>query len=170
MLEGPPIHSAQRRLSRRRHVQAGNVPSINGTWIVAAKSSKGETAWRFIVKQTGRDVSATILRVDGDTGTLTGSYRDGRFVLSHFSGARPLLLEVTPGADGTLTLKQNGQTELLAAREGAGTCGSAIGAPTDPAYHTTIKNPAEPFRFTFPDLNGRIVATPMRSLPPKWCS
>ena len=70
-------------------------------------------------KQTGAQVSATILRVDGDTGTLTGSYRDGRFVLSHFSGARPLLLEVTPAADGTLRFKQNGKTELVAAREGA---------------------------------------------------
>jgi hypothetical protein len=29
-------------------------------------------------------VSAAILRVDGDTGALTGSFRDGKFVLSHF--------------------------------------------------------------------------------------
>ncbi len=136
---------------------AANAPSIDGTWIVSAKSTKGETAWRFIAKQSGADVAATILRVDGDTGTLTGSYRDGRFVLSHFSGARPLLLEVTPAADGTLTLKQNGQTELVAAREGAARA-KAIGAPTDPAYHTSVKDPSEPFRFSFPDLQGRTVS------------
>ena len=32
---------------------------------------------------------AAILRVDGDTGALTGSYKDGKFLLGHFSGARP---------------------------------------------------------------------------------
>jgi thiol-disulfide isomerase/thioredoxin len=137
--------------------RAANVPSIDGTWIVSAKSNKGETAWRFLARQKGADVSATILRVDGDTGTLTGSYRDGRFVLSHFSGARPLLLEVTPAADGTITLRQNGTTELVAAREGAVRAAS-IGTPTDPAYHTTVKDPTGPFTFAFPDLNGRIVS------------
>lgn len=133
-----------------------NAPSIDGTWIVTAKSNKGETAWRFIAKQKGANVSATILRVDGDTGTLTGSYRDGRYVLSHFSGARPLLLEVTPAADGTIALKQNGQTELTGARENAPRA-AAIGTPTDPAEHTTVKDPSEPFRFSFPDLQGKIV-------------
>jgi thiol-disulfide isomerase/thioredoxin len=135
---------------------AANAPSIAGTWIVSAKSNKGETAWRFIARQNGAEVSATILRVDGDTGTLTGSYRDGRFVLSHFSGARPLLLEVTPGDDGTLKLKQNGQTELVAAKEGAARA-AALGAPTDPAEHTRMKNPNDRFQFSFPDLDGRIV-------------
>jgi thiol-disulfide isomerase/thioredoxin len=136
---------------------AANPPSIAGTWIVATKSSKGETAWRFIANQNGAEVSATILRVDGDTGTLTGSYRDGRYVLSHFSGARPLLLEVTPVADGTLRLKQNGQTELVAARADA-PAAKDLGVPTDPALHTSVKDPGEPFRFSFPDLEGRTVS------------
>ena len=137
---------------------AVDAPSIDGTWIVGAKSNKGETAWRFIVKQTGAAVSATILRVDGDTGTLSGSYRDGRFVLSHFSGARPLLLEVTPGPDGTLTLRQNPKTELVAVRAETDRA-REIGEPTDPALHTRVKDPSEPFRFSFPDLTGNIVSS-----------
>jgi thiol-disulfide isomerase/thioredoxin len=136
---------------------AENAPSIDGTWIVTAKSNKGETAWRFIAKQKGAEVSATILRVDGDTGTLTGTFRDGRYVLGHFSGARPLRLEVRPAADGTIALKQNGDAELLAVRENAPRA-AAIGAPTDPAEHTSVKDPSEPFRFSFPDLQGRIVS------------
>ena len=152
---GPlPVRAVRVRQTVAATVKA---PSIDGTWIVQAKSSKGETAWRFIAKQKGAQVSATILRVDGDTGTLTGSYRDGRFVLSHFSGARPLLLEVTPAADGTIVLKQNGKTELAAARENA-PAAATIGAPTDPAYHTSVKNPAEPLRFSFPDLQGKVVS------------
>ncbi|HXG88883.1 MAG TPA: TlpA disulfide reductase family protein [Vicinamibacterales bacterium] len=134
-----------------------NAPLIDGTWIVTAKSNKGEAAWRFIARQNGGEVSATILRVDGDTGTLTGAYRDGRFILSHFSGARPLLLEVTPGPDGTLLLKQNGQPALLAARE-HGARAKAIGRPTDPGQHTRVADRSEPFRFNFPDLDGRRIS------------
>ena len=131
-----------------------DVPSIDGTWITSANSRKGEEAWRFIARQTGPSVEATILRVDGDTGTLNGSFRDGRFVLSHFSGARPLLLEVTPQEDGTLLLELNKKTELRAARADS----AAIGAPTDSGRHTRVKDPSEPLRFSFPDLEGRIVS------------
>jgi thiol-disulfide isomerase/thioredoxin len=138
-------------------VTAASVPSIAGTWIVSARSTKGESAWRFLARQTGARVDATILRVDGDTGTLTGTYRDGRFLLSHFSGARPLLLEVTPRADGTLSLRQNGQIELEAARAEA-PAAAALGTPTDPALHTRMKDPSERFRFAFPDLQGRLVS------------
>lgn len=132
-------------------------PAIDGTWIVEAKSNKGEAAWRFIARQRGAEVEATILRVDGDTGTLTGGWRDGRYVLSHFSGARPLVLEVKPLADGTITLSQNGQAELAAARESESAIAS-IGTPTDPGMHTRMKDPSEPFRFSFPDLQGRVVS------------
>src|SRR5262249_13637129 len=59
------------------------IPSIAGLWNVQVKSSKGESAWQLIVRQSGPEVSAAILRIDGDTGTLTGRYHDGKFVLSH---------------------------------------------------------------------------------------
>src|ERR1035438_9885 len=52
-------------------------PAIAGLWEVGVKSPKGESAWRFIVRQSGPEVSAAILRVDGDTGTLEGTWRDG---------------------------------------------------------------------------------------------
>jgi peroxiredoxin len=136
---------------------AGAGPAIDGTWVVQAKSNKGETAWRFIARQHDGDVEATILRVDGDTGTLIGGWRGDRFVLSHFSGARPLRLEVVPQADGTLTLSQNGQPALTAARESEARA-AAIGTPTNPAHHTRMKDPNEPFRFSFPDIQGQIVS------------
>ena len=79
---------------------SGKVPNIDGQWEIEVESPKGEHAWRLIVKQSGAEVSAAILRVDGDTGTLTGTYRDGKFLLSHFSGARPDVLELVPQEDG----------------------------------------------------------------------
>src|SRR5580658_6347178 len=63
---------------------SGPAPSIAGLWDVEdVHSAKGEKAWHLIVQQHGAEVSAAILRVDGDTGLLTGSYQDGKFVLSH---------------------------------------------------------------------------------------
>jgi thiol-disulfide isomerase/thioredoxin len=140
-----------------RAAQAG-APRIDGVWTIPTKSNKGEEAWRFIARQTGADVSAAILRVDGDTGTLSGSFRDGRFVLSHFSGARPLLLEVTLTADGTLEILQNKQTRMTALRADDARA-AALPSPTDPSKHTRAVDPSQVLEVTFPDLDGNLVST-----------
>jgi thiol-disulfide isomerase/thioredoxin len=154
------------------------VPPIAGLWnIQVGKSSKGEAAWQLIVRQAGAEVSAAILRVDGDTGTLTGSYRDGMFVLSHFSGARPLRLELTPNGDGTLALVQN-KDNPLTALPAAQALAKGLPQPSDPSRFTSVKDPTEPFRFSFPALDGRLVSNTdekfrgkvvMVSISGSWC-
>jgi thiol-disulfide isomerase/thioredoxin len=134
------------------------IPAIAGLWNVqVGKSSKGEAAWQLIVRQSGAEASAAILRVDGDTGTLTGTYRDGKFVLSHFSGARPLRLELTPAADGTLSVVQNKDNPFTALRADQARA-KGLPQPSDPSRFTSVKDPTEPFRFSFPDLSGRMVS------------
>jgi thiol-disulfide isomerase/thioredoxin len=134
------------------------IPTIAGLWnIQVGKSSKGEAAWQLMVRQSGAEVSAAILRVDGDTGTLTGTYRDGKFVLSHFSGARPLRLELTPASDGTLSVVQNKDNPFTAVRADQARA-KGLPQPSDPSRFTSVKDPTEPFRFSFPDLNGRTVS------------
>ena len=136
------------------------IPSIAGLWnIQVGKSSKGEAAWQLIVRQSGPEASATILRVDGDTGTLTGTYRDGMFVLSHFSGMRPLRLELTPSADGSLAVVQNQNKDntLIAIRSDQALA-RGLPQPTDPSRFTSVKDPTEPLRFSFPGLDGKIVS------------
>ena len=135
----------------------GEVPSIAGMWIIPAESSKGEKAWRFIVRQTGPDVSAAILRIDGDTGAITGTYKDGKFVLSHFDSARPMLLEVTLQKDGTLALLENQKTQRVAVRSEEARA-KGLPEPTDPMKHTSVKDPTEAYQFRFPDLNGKLVS------------
>jgi thiol-disulfide isomerase/thioredoxin len=137
-----------------RRIQA---PSIDGMWQIQVQSPKGESAWKLIVRQKGVFVSAAILRIDGDTGTLTGRYKDGKFVLSHFSGARPSLLEVTLQDDGTLDIVQNGKNKYVAYRPEAARA-KGLGEPTDPSQHTRMGNVAEPLRFSFADLNGKVVS------------
>jgi len=104
--------SAQYGFQATRHVDtaaaATNAPSIAGTWIVPldAPSSKGEKAFRLVVQQHGVEVAASILRIDGDTGAYSGSFKDGKWVLSHFDGGRPGIITVTPAQDGTLRVVQ----------------------------------------------------------------
>src|SRR5688572_20434749 len=135
------------------------VPGIDGLWqIGGVGSNKGESAWRFIVRQSGAEVTAAILRVDGDTGALAGTFRDGKFVVSHFSGARPLVLELTPQKDGTLEILRNRTEKLIAVKDTEAKL-KGVAEPTDPSRHSSVKNPTEPFKFSFPDINGKIVSS-----------
>jgi len=145
-----------------RHVPvtatATNAPKIDGLWEIPYESSKGEKAWRFIVRQNGADVSAAILRVDGDTGALTGRWQGDKFLLSHFDGSRPYRVEVTPKDDGTLAILQTSggkPNDLIALRpEAARAKGNA--EPANFTAHTTMRDPNEVFTFSFPDVNGKV--------------
>jgi len=137
-------------------------PDIHGIWYIENVNStkKGEKAWSLVVEQKGPEMSAAILRVDGDTGTLTGGYKDGKFVLSHFSGARPSQMFITPQSDGTLAVDLSGQHHegsMIAYRPEEAQA-KGLAEPTDADHHTGVKDPSKPFTFSFPDLNGRIVS------------
>jgi thiol-disulfide isomerase/thioredoxin len=101
---------------------AVDVPSIAGSWIIPldSPSPKGEKAFRFIAQQNGADVAASILRVDGDTGAYSGTFKDGKWVLSHFDGSRPGVIEVSLAKDGTLEIFQTtARPRPAAAQDGA---------------------------------------------------
>ena len=137
----------------------GPVPTIAGEWRIPlqTRSNKGEQSWRMVVRQSGGQVSAAIMRVDGDSGTLSGVYKNGKFLLSHFSGARPTILEVSLAADGSLRLVLDASPPMIAVRP-TDARAKAAPAPTDPKHYTTVRNPSEKFRFSFPDLDGKIVS------------
>jgi len=135
---------------------ATTVPDIAGLWDIEAKSGKGESAWRLIIRQSGTETSAVIMRVDGDSGTLTGSYRDGKFILSHFSGARPSLLEIIIKPDHTLAITQNATNKYIALRSSEARA-KGLPEPADPSRWTSVKDPSEPLHFSAKDLNGNVV-------------
>jgi thiol-disulfide isomerase/thioredoxin len=117
-----------------------DVPSIAGSWEIPldSPSSKGEKAFRFVVQQNGPDVAASILRVDGDTGAYSGTYKDGKWVLSHYDGSRPGVIEVSPAKEGTLEILQfTGPPTKAATQDGA----------TPATYQAVSSNPStEPYR------------------------
>jgi thiol-disulfide isomerase/thioredoxin len=160
-----PLPIVARRAAARSAVRASpgdTVPDIAGLWIIPTESRKaGEKAWRFIARQSGAQVSAAILRVDGDSGALTGTWQDGSVVLSHFDGARPALLDLTPAPGGTLRLVMHGADGVdrtLTAYRPRDAARAGLPDAADPTRHTGMENAGEPFRFRFPDLQGHVVA------------
>jgi thiol-disulfide isomerase/thioredoxin len=169
-----------------RHIETAaadvNAPSIAGTWIIPldAPSSKGEKAFRLIAQQQGAEVSASILRIDGDTGSYTGTFKDGKWVLSHFDGGRPGVITVTPAADGTLSVDQNNRprpqqaassnpygsdatpdgryAKVLTAYRQDVAVAKGLPAPEDFLDHTKVRDPNEKFTFNFPDTNGKLTS------------
>jgi thiol-disulfide isomerase/thioredoxin len=113
------------------------------------------------VRQHRSQVSAAILRVDGDTGVLTGHYQDGQFVLSHFDGGRPLRVTIVPRQDGELDVMLRGPhapSQTLTAVRPAEARAKGLPSPSVFTGHTTMKNSSEPLRFSFPDLSGTLVS------------
>jgi thiol-disulfide isomerase/thioredoxin len=164
---------------------SASAPKVAGSWVVPlpAPSAKGEKAFRFIIEQHGGEIAASILRVDGDTGSYTGSFKDGKWVLSHFDGSRPGVITVIPNADGTLEIDQRANRPPAA--QPVSNTASAYGAdenspngrnaaklvayradvalakglpqPEDYETHTTARDAHEKFTFRFPDDNGKLV-------------
>ncbi len=176
-----------------RHVEppaTENAPAISGSWEIPLESpsSKGEKAYRFIVQQNGPDVAASILRVDGDTGAYSGRYQNGRWILSHFDGHRPGVIEVSATKDGALEIVAHNEAFKRALEGndsdkkdgGSGSSGyteqryegtakyiayrSAVarakGFPEPENYetHTTARDANEKFTFKFPDADGKLVS------------
>lgn len=139
-----------------------SVPNIDGVWEVARETPKGEKAWRVIVQQKGADITTTILRVDGDTGALTGSWQpaSGKFVTSHFDGARPGLMTLTPKPNGSLAVELNTGNrngDLIAYRPEVARA-KGLPEPSNYQTHTTVRDPNEVFTFSFADTKGAIVS------------
>jgi hypothetical protein len=150
------------RVATSKTVTPEKAPDIAGLWIAPAQSEKaGENAWRLIVSQSGVQFAVAILRVDGDTGALTGTWSNGKVLLSHFDGARPSVIELSPAADGTLHLlirSRSGADVTLTAYRSRQARSEGLPEAADPTLHTKVRDPQQPFQFSFPDLNGHTVS------------
>ncbi|MBI3666067.1 MAG: TlpA family protein disulfide reductase [Acidobacteria bacterium] len=136
---------------------AAPAASIGGEWLLNTDVTGRPNVWRFLVRQSGAEVTGAILRLDGDTGTLSGKFQDGKLVMSHFSGARPALLEATLTPAGTLEGTLNRKVKFTGARA-AEAHAKGLPQPADPSRFTSIKDPSESLRYSFPDLDGRTVS------------
>jgi thiol-disulfide isomerase/thioredoxin len=160
-LVGPYVNRRSKRSQQvRMHrvqpapVEAETAPDVGGSWEMRRVEGEGRTArdtltWDLSLRQSGADVSGSILRIDGDTGTLVGRWNNGKLTLSHFAGERATLFEATPNADGTLAATYNGNAHYVVVRSDQARA-KDIPEPTDPSRYTSVKDSAEPLQFAFP--------------------
>jgi thiol-disulfide isomerase/thioredoxin len=146
--------------------EQGKVPQVAGNWEMkpldvdpqtAAKDPSATLSWNLYLRQSGREVTGSILRVDGDTGNLSGRWRGDKLVLSHFAGERPVLFEGRWQPDGTLDVTMYGKYKYLAVRSSEARA-KGIPEPPDPSRFTSVKDPSKPFHFRFADINGKEVS------------
>jgi peroxiredoxin len=145
--------------------QAG--PDIKGDWEIAVSSSKGESAWQLRVEPTKQHdiLHAVIQRIDGDTGSLYGSWNGSQYTVSHFTAAGPALYSFTPQQNGTVLVSnliapesQKAQARDLVARRPTDARKQNLSAPTESTQQTKVKDPSAPFIFSFPNLAGKQVS------------
>jgi thiol-disulfide isomerase/thioredoxin len=191
-----PGYTIQYGFHAVRHVDApaaastASTPHIAGSWEIPldSPSAKGEKAFRLIVEQHGAQVAASILRVDGDTGSYSGTFKDGNWVLSHFDGHRPGVIEISARTDGTLDVLAHNEAYAKAfktdsgsskSKDDSGYADSPLGPaliryvayrsevarakglplPDDYLAHTSARDPHEKFSFKFPDADGHVLSS-----------
>lgn len=159
--KGPPLLIRARRFTPAP-ADTSSAPAISGSWEMRrvpqeVKTASDNQTWNLFLRQSGAEVSGSILRVDGDTGFLIGRWQNGRLVLSHFAGQGPLLFEAKLNADRTLTIALNRGGNYLAVRKSEARA-KGVPDPPDPTRYTSVKDPTVSFRFSFPGLDGKIIS------------
>jgi thiol-disulfide isomerase/thioredoxin len=129
---------------------------IAGRWTLKSNDKDPKNIWAITIQQRGSEISGAIERLDGDSGTLTGTLHDHKLVMSHFSGIRPAVLSGEVMPDDSLKLVYNEKLALTGLRVDAARASGV--APLDPTKFTTVKNPGEPFPFAFQDVEGKMVS------------
>lgn len=139
---------------------------ISGEWVMRVGEEPKVSYWRAAFKQHGQQGSraqGTIIPVSGDWGEMTGSFENNQLTLNRFDGINCRVFKATLTPQGALEgfvdfglfdPKRKVVAERLTAENKA----SVTNLP-DPKNYTRMSNPAEPFRFSFPDLDGRVVSS-----------
>lgn len=138
---------------------ATSIADLSGDWLLRVGEGANQRTWRASFKQQqGAEVSGTVIPLSGDWGTMTGKFENGELRLTRFDGINAYLLKVKLNADGKLEGMINSERKVIAERADNAHLAALLPLP-DPNNYTKLKNPAEPFRFSFPDLDGKLVSS-----------
>lgn len=136
---------------------------ISGEWVMRVGEEPKVSFWRAAFKQQGSGAKGTIIPVSGDWGEMTGSFENNQLTLNRFDGinCRVFKATLTPQGAlegfvdfGLLDPKRKVVAERLTPENK-----SSVTSLPDPSNYTRMKNAAEPFRFSFPDPDGKTVSS-----------
>ncbi len=158
-----------RRLKFWREAKNFNPPdhsgkNVSGEWLLHVGEGDKQKVWRASFRQNGSDVTGTIIPVSGDWGVMTGNFYEGRLMLARFDGINARTFRAVLRDDGSLEGAVDfglpgSRTRKVTAEKVGAAAGDAKNAVPDPTTMTKLKNPAEPFRFSCADINGKTVSS-----------
>jgi thiol-disulfide isomerase/thioredoxin len=140
-----------------------NSPDLSGEWVLRVGDAPKQRLWRATFKQRQGEVRGTIIPVSGDWGELAGTFENDQLTLNRFDGinSRVLRARLTPQGklEGSVDLGLfDPKRTVVAERLDEGNK-ELIASLPDPNKHARMSNPAEPLRFSFPDLDGKIISS-----------
>ncbi len=142
---------------------SNNSPDISGEWVMRVGEGPQASFWRAAFKQQGSRAKGTIIPVSGDWGEMTGSFENNQLTLNRFDGINCRVFKATLTPQGALEgFVDLGlfdpKRKVFAERLTVENRSSVTNLP-DPKNYTRMKNPAEPFRFSFPDPDGKTISS-----------
>ncbi len=120
---------------------------FSGDWILTPAGGGAGMRARF--QMSGGRLIGTILRVDGDFGTLAGVVSGNQATLTHFDLVRATQVQLAIDESGKLSGMIDGRTRFNGVRDGA--------SMPDFSLVTRVLDPKEPFLFFAKDLDGNPV-------------
>lgn len=142
---------------------AGSTTDLTGDWILKVGEGEQQRLWRAAFKTTNGQASGTIIPVSGDWGQLSGTFTaDNTLTLNRFDGINARIFKATLQSDGTLAgyldLGLFDPKRKVVAERINDKNKKLVASLPDPNTYTRLSNASEPFIFSFPNLDGKVVA------------
>lgn len=150
-----PVKAEKGQLYRFDETGSSAVKDVTGSYDVVFGAEGRQEKAVGIFKQQGNKITATFLRVTGDSRFLEGTIEDNRIQLSAFIGSSPSYYTATVHADGSLSgenVNARGAVPFKA------TFNKNAALP-DAYALTKLKEGNEKISFSFPDADGKTVSS-----------
>jgi thiol-disulfide isomerase/thioredoxin len=137
--------------------------SVTGEWVMKIGDPPNQNYWRASFNERGSEVRGTIIPVSGDWGELVGSFENGELKLNRFDGINARVFRAKLTSQGTLEGVvdlglRNGVRKAVAERLDSKNRENIAALP-DPSTYTRMNNPTEPFKFSFQDIEGKVLSS-----------
>jgi peroxiredoxin len=129
---------------------------VDGTWDATFTNEKGETSKAILLFEQGHDrVTGSVMTPTGDHRFLEGQVHGEELQVSTFAGGLAYLYKLKVGADGAL---EGDYWQGLASHEKVVAHRNAAATLDGAGKQTILRDSAQAFAFSFPDVDGKPVS------------